>query len=126
MRSRHGRGGYALTLVVLFCTIFLALLAVAFRQTAALVRTASGEAQRVIRDTGSTQALARGLRLLETGNPPTDPYQCATIVNTATGPCSYTVTFTSAGQNAYTVQAAPTAAGDSVPTMPSVFVSSSH
>lgn len=122
MRIAPRRDGYALVLVVLFSALLLALLAVAYRQTAALYRTATGQAQRVIRDTGTTQALARGIRLLETGSPPSDPYRCATIVNTPTGPRSYTVTFASEGSNAFALQAAPTSAGDNPPSMPTVFL----
>ena len=75
------------------------------------------------RDEGSIQALARGLALLETGFPPSDPYMGGVIINTSTGPRSFTVTFASEGGNNWSVLSTPTAANENPPTMPSTFAS---
>lgn len=121
MRPGSQRGGYAMALALLFIVLFFGLWGVAYRQTAAALRAASAQSQRVVRDEGSTQALARGLTLLETGQPPSDPYACLTVVTTSSGPRPYTVTYTSEGPNAWAIHAAPAPPGDTAPAMPTVF-----
>jgi len=110
-----------MVIVLVFILLFLSLWGVAYRQTAAALRAESVEVNRVERDEGSTQAVARGLALLETGLPPSNPYVCGITVTTPTGPRAFTVTFTPEGSNNWSVQAAPTAAGTSPPPMPSTF-----
>jgi hypothetical protein len=122
---RSSRPGYALTLVMVFVVLFLMVLGVAYRQIASVLRVETVRVQQSQRDQGSTAAVASGLTLLETGLPPSDPYACAVTVNTAIGPCSYLVTFTSNGSGSWTVQAAPLPSGEQVPTMPSMFAPAS-
>lgn len=115
------RPGYAMMLVLVFIVVFLAVLGVAYRQTAAALRLESVRSQQVRRDEGSVHALARGVTLLETGLPPANPYLCAVTLNTSSGPRTYTVTFTSEGGTNWAVHAAPSAPGENSPPMPSTF-----
>ena len=73
------------------------------------------------RDEGSTAALARGVTLLETGAPPTDPYVCGVTIDTSLGPCDFTVTMSSEGADGWSVQLAPTQWPDSPQPMPPSF-----
>lgn len=87
------RRGYALLLVLLFNVLFLMLLGVAFRQMASALRVATINKEQVQRDGGVTCALARAMRMLETGRPPLGSdsyYQCYTTV----GSDFYLLTFT--------------------------------
>jgi hypothetical protein len=108
-------------LVVVFLALFLTLLGVASRQIGVAVRVDTVRTQRAQRDEGSLHAVARALTLLETGLPPSDPYVCEVTINTSIGVRSYTVTFSSVGDNQWSVRAAMTAPGETPPPMPSVF-----
>jgi hypothetical protein len=122
MRIRTPRRGYALLLVLVLVVLFSALWGVAYRQIAAAVRVEAVNVQQTQRDQGSTEAVAMGLTLLETGAPPLPwPYSCAVTLNTPAGPISYTVTFTSEGPSQWAVSAFPTAVGQSPPPMPATF-----
>jgi hypothetical protein len=119
------RKGYALLLVLAFVLLFAAVLAVAYSQIESTLRIDTVRTQQSRRDEGSVNAIARGLALLETGTPPSDPYSCEVTITTSTGARDYLVTFTSSGTNSWTVQAAPLAAGQSADAMPSTFFSDS-
>ena len=121
MRPTPPRRGYAMLLVVVFMVLFFALWSVAYHQMAADLRFEAVQAQRVLRDEGSTQALAQALALLETGLPPSQPYACGVTVNTSTGPRSFAVTFSLEGPNQWSVQAAPLQLGENPPPMPVTF-----
>jgi hypothetical protein len=112
-------------LVLVFLVLFLTLLGTAYRGVAAVLRVESVRALQLQRDEGSTQAVARALALLETGLPPTDPYECGVTIETSTGPCAFTVAFTlEQDQNqhkTYAVHAAPTATGETPQPMPETF-----
>ena len=122
MRPTSARAGYAMMLVLVFIVLFLSLLAVGYRQTATALRIESVRSQATQRDEGSIQALALALALLETGNPPSDPYVCGATIDTSTGAHSYTVTFTSEGTNNWSVNSAPTLPSDNPQPMPSSFL----
>ena len=122
MRQTAPRQGYATVLVLLFMVLFFSLWSVAYRHTAAALRFETVQAQRLTRDQGCSQALARALALLETDEPPSSPYVCGLTVNTLAGPQSITVTFTSDGSHLWSVNASPTAAGISPPPMPVTFI----
>ena len=121
MQRKTRRGGYAMLLVVGFLILFLALLGVAYSELAAAVRAQTVCALQIQRDEGSIHALAKGLALLETGLPPSNPYACGVTINTSTGPSSFTVIFTSTGTSSWSVNCVPTAPNDNPPPMPSTF-----
>jgi hypothetical protein len=122
-KSLSTRRGYALMLVLLSLTLFLALLGVTYRRLGSAVRVVSAQTVQRQGDEGSLQALARGLALLETGPPPTTPYVCGLTINTSDGPRAYTVTFTSEGGTNWSVHAARTPASESPLPMPDTFAS---
>ena len=115
------RHGYAMMLVLVFIVLFLSLWSVAYRHTAAALRIESGRSLAVQRDEGSLHALARGLALLETGYPPTDPYACGVTIETSSGPRSLTVTFESAEAENWSVSSRPTRPNENSPPMPDSF-----
>jgi hypothetical protein len=110
-----------MVIVLVFIVLFFSLWSVAYRQTAAALRVESVQSNRVVRDEGSTQAVARGLALLETGLPPSNPYACSVTVTTSSGPRSFTVTFTAEGPTQWSVQSVPAAPGMNLPPMPRMF-----
>ena len=122
MKRPHARSGYAMMLVLVFIVLFLGLLGVALRQTAAALRIESVRAMQIQRDEGSLHALARGLALLETGVPPADPYICGIDISTSSGLRSYTVTFESEGGENWAVRSTASDAGDVLQPMPASFI----
>jgi hypothetical protein len=110
-----------MTLVLIFVLLFVAILGVGWRRLGSSLRVQTIRAGQVQRDQGSVQALGLGLGLLETGSPPSNPYACTVNITTSQGVCSYTVTFTREGSNAWAVQSSPTAPGAKLPQMPATF-----
>jgi hypothetical protein len=121
MKREIKRPGYAMLLVLVFLILMTSLLALAYGQLASVLNNERVRAQQVQRDTGSTQAVASALALLETGFPPSSPYTCDVTINTSAGASSFTVIFTSQGANVWSVNSAPSVPGDGNPPMPSTF-----
>src|SRR5574340_5073 len=110
-KRRTARHGYAIMLTLFFIVLFLALLGVVWLRTASVLRIDTARTIQTQRDTGSIQALARALRLLEGGLPSASPYVCEVTPTSASGPHASTVTFTQTDQTQWTVHAAPKEAG---------------
>jgi hypothetical protein len=108
-------------LVFVFLVLFLMFLGMAYAQLTSALRIETAHAQQVVRDQGSIPAVARGLALLETGLPPSNPYVCAVTITGLTGARSFTVTFTLEGGNNWSVRAAPTVPNENPQPMPSTF-----
>ena len=121
MRKKHSRSGFAMMLVLVFIVLFLGLLGVALRQTAAALRIESVRIMQTERDEGSIHAVALGLTLLETGLPPADPYVCGVDITTSSGVRSFTVTFASEGVGQWSVKSVATGEGESPQPMPATF-----
>jgi hypothetical protein len=119
------RGGYALLIVLAFVLLFVLVLGVAYQQMQSALLVESVLLEEAQRDEGSVAAVARGVTLLETGLPPSDPYVCGVTIQTTTGPRDYVVTFTSNGSGAWTVEAAPEQPGQAPVPMPTAFFSDS-
>jgi Tfp pilus assembly protein PilX len=115
------RRGYALMLVLVFLVLFLMFLGVAYRQVGLLLRVESVRTLRTHRDEAATRALARAMSLLETGLPPANPYTCRVVIDTPSGPCPLTVTFTSDDGSTWLVRSAPGAPGQPAIPMPDTF-----
>lgn len=124
MRRPPCRRGYALMMVLFFIVLFLSLLGVAWRRMASAIRIASVHATQIQRDEGSIHALARAMRLLETGLPPSSTYTCGTTINTSHGQRRYTVAFTLLPDATWSVHSSPTPAGDNPSPMPDSFAPS--
>ena len=121
MRTTSTRSGFAMMLVLVFIVLFLTMLGVTLRETATALRVETIRIRQVQRDEGSVHALARGLALLETGLPPSDPYICGVAIDTSTGTRFFTVTFASEGGDNWSVQSEATPAGYSPAPMPATF-----
>ena len=121
MNAMPKRRGYAMVLVLVFIALMLSVYSVAYRHVAAAVRIEKVRTQLRQRNEGSVEALAQALTALETGLPPSDPYVCATAVETTTGTRSFTVTFTSQPGDSWSVHVAPTDPMDDPPPMPARF-----
>jgi hypothetical protein len=115
------RRGYALIIVIAFTMLLFSLSALVFRQLGTALRIEKARAAQTLRDEGSVPALARALRLLQSGSPPSDPYRCGVTIETSLGPRDYTVTMSSDDVTHWTIQVAPTQAGDTPDPMPSDF-----
>lgn len=114
MNRAGRRRGMALALVLVFVTMIAATAALAARRTVAVVRLNEGIARREADfDERSRRrlALAYGLALLETGDPPVaqgqQRYSCRAIITTADvpGELSYVLQFENAGDNRWRVSA---------------------
>jgi hypothetical protein len=121
MKRKPHRPGYAMLLVLAFLVMFFSVLSLAYSQLGSLIRAETARAQAVTRDAGCVPALARGLELLETGYPPTNPYVCGVSIDTPSGTRAFTVTFATQGAANWTVQAAPTPDNESPAPMPILF-----
>jgi hypothetical protein len=121
MKRAIKRPGYAMLLVLVFLIMMTSLLALAYGELASVLHIEMVRTQQIQRDSGSTQAVASALALLETGFPPTSPYTCDVTINTSTGASSFTVIFTSQGGNIWSVNSAPSVSGDGNPPMPTTF-----
>lgn len=120
-RCARPRSGYAMILVMVFVMLLLGLWSVAYRQLGSAVRLRAVGVQQLQRDEGCMQAAARGLALLETGTPATDPYTCVTTVYTSTGVHIYKVQFTLEGTSKWAIRANELPSGESYVSMPSSF-----
>jgi hypothetical protein len=121
MKIHRQRPGYAMLMVLLFLILTFSMMALACRQLESTLRAEAARAMQVQRDEVTVPALAKGLALLETGFPAFSPYTCGTSIATSNGTVSFTVTFTSQGNNTWSVVSTPTASGDNPPPMPSTF-----
>ena len=110
-----------MVLVLVFIALLLGFYSVAYRHVGAALRVETVRTLRQRRDQGSILAMARGLALLETGLPPTDPYVGAVLIGPPGEEVSYTVTFATGGENIWSVHAAPTVWPDDPEPMPASF-----
>lgn len=116
---KRDRRGYALASVMIFLGVMLTFIAIGQRQLSSALRLERARAEAEFRDEGALQALAQGLRLLETGLPPSDPYVCRTDITTSRGVLTFDVNFSSDGLNNWTVTVAP--GSTFTPDMPASF-----
>jgi len=121
MTARPPRRGYAMVLVLVFIALLLTFYSVAYRHVAAALRVETARTLQQERDEGSVHAVARGLTLLETGLPPSNPYVCKTTIGEYPDERAFTVTFTSAVEGIWSVHATPTECPDDPQPMPTSF-----
>jgi len=118
--SRSARRGYTMIVVLVFLTLMLSALAVTQRRLSSVLRVESGFVNAESRG-DRARAMGRALDVLWTGRPPSDPYICATIVQTSAGPISYTISYDQKGGKHWKVLVEPTAPGDDPPLLPTSF-----
>ncbi len=123
MRSvrRTSSRGYVLPAVILFLTIAFGIWAVVFRSCASVLRVEQARSHRATRTQWSVPATASALRLLETGNPPTSPYDCKLAITQDTQTKYFHLTYEQVTSTRYTVSVAPSDADDVAPDAPSTF-----
>ena len=115
------RGGYALPAVLLFVLLAFGAWAVLFRSCASVIRVEQARTLRDTRSTWSAPAAATGLRLLQTGTPPADPYVCKLAITQDSQTRYFLLTFTKIGESRWALAAAPTAADTEAPDCPASF-----
>ena len=121
MKTRPPRDGYAMVLVLVFLALMLTFYSVSYRHVATTLRAETVRTRQEQRDEGCIQALARGLTLLETGSPPSNPYTCAAVIGAPPDERSFTVSFTSETAGEWSLCAVPTEWPDQPELMPSSF-----
>ena len=121
MTRRQHRRGYALPAVMLFVLFAFGAWAVLFRSCASVIRVEQARTLRDTRTTWSAPAVADGLRLLQTGVPPADPYVCKLALTQDSQTRYFQLTFTQVGPTRWTVTAAPTDADNPAPDCPESF-----
>ena len=85
--------GSAMLLVLVLGVVSMAAWSLAFLTTRDLIRTEKLVQQRGTRAAGVTRGLAVGLRLMRTGLPPSDQYECITVFATDTEKLPVLLTF---------------------------------
>jgi hypothetical protein len=110
MSSRSHRSGHVLLGTMTFLILAMLAWLAAFSALSSNVRTARMFLLRQDHDHGAVRALAWGLALLETGDPPGSPYSCRATVDTNR---TYVMTFTLTPPNQASVSVRPATAGDS-------------
>jgi hypothetical protein len=113
------RRGHVLLGTITFLILAMLAWMVAFSSLSSSVRSARLFLLRQDRDHGAVRALAWGLALLETGNPPTSPYSCRATVDTGR---VFVITFTLVPENQATIAVRPATTADSaLPSAPTEF-----
>ena len=119
MKATSPRRGYAMVLVLVFIALMLTFYGVCHRHIGAGLRIERTRSLRRQLDEGSLRALARGLALLETGDPPSpapeNDYVCCTTIQTSAGEDDLKVTFTRVAEGRWSVCVEPGAYHVSMP-----------
>ena len=122
MRNRrHHRRGYVLPAVLLFLMISFGIWAVFFRSTASVVRIEQARVLRETRTVWDAPAVATGLRLLQTGLPPHDPYSCRVTLTNDSQTKYILLKFEKVAPVRWSITASPTTADDLSPDVPTTF-----
>ena len=144
MQDDRGQAGSAMVIAMLMMAVFSllggAFLTISLTESLIAARHAAGSNIAAVEAvmTGTTnaalcavrpcghhaereRAMGKALDVLWTGPPPSDPYVCATIVETSAGPISYTITYVRLGSKHWTVRVEPTSPGDDPSPLPSSF-----
>lgn len=117
------RSGLAMLLVLALILTVGATSATAFRYLAAAARSEHRIEEQDIYDTGALAVAARGLSLLETGQPPSIPYSCKTTAVVHGDVAYFRLTYSSDVAGEWQLDVIPTNASDTAPTMPTSFAS---
>jgi hypothetical protein len=107
--------------VLLFLAIAFGMWVVLFRSSGSILRVEQARVLRASRTQWSAPAMATALRLIETGTPPVDPYDCK-LALTQDGVTKYFhITFEQLAPTQYRVQVVPTTSDDAAIDCPSSF-----
>lgn len=115
------RNGYAMLAVLVFLAVTLVYVSLNQRRTAAILRVERARVELDDFDRGPKQAVAQALKVLETGLPPSNPYECALTVNTASGAHAYRLQFSSSVAGRWSLECSPLYGVTGLPVLPTVF-----
>jgi hypothetical protein len=105
--KRLHRRGYALLAVLIFLAVSLSFVAVNQRRLDAVLRVERASLLADDFSDGPVRATGLALALLESGLPPTNPYECGVRLTTAAGDRCFSVQFTSAAPGTWSVHVTP-------------------
>ena len=120
-RQHARRGGYVLPAAMFFLTVAFGMWAVLHRSAATVIRFEQARTLREGRNVFAAPAIAAGLRLLETGDPPADPYACKLPVTVDGQTRYFRLDYEQIAVGRWTVQASPTTIDDLAVDAPSSF-----
>jgi hypothetical protein len=120
-RRRHHHHGFVLPAVLLFLAVAFGMWAMLFRSSATVLRFEQARTLRAGRANFAAPAMATGLRLLETGVPPSDPYACKVTLELDGVTRYYRLGFEQIAPNRWTIDASPTTEDDITADAPATF-----
>jgi hypothetical protein len=124
IRSRRtNRHGYVLPAVLLFLAVSFGAWAIVYRGSSTAQRVEEARAHRDVRSTWLAPAVAQGLRLLESGDPPTDPYACKVSLTQDGQTREFVLTFEKVGGVRWTINCEVADPDDVSPDAPASFAS---
>lgn len=121
--SRRGRSrvGYAMPAVLVTLVMGFGMWALLYHGASESVNHQQARVLRAYRELWTAPAMARGLYLLETGDPPSSPYTCKVSV-TRDGVTQYfLLTYQNGSGTLWSVDCEPTTEDDPAPDAPSEF-----
>jgi hypothetical protein len=118
---RHRHRGYVLPAAMLFLAIAFGMWAILHRNAAMSIRFEQARVLRQGRNVFAAPAIAAGLRLIQTGNPPSDPYECKLPITVDEQTRFFRLKFTDISGGRWTVAATPTTVDDSAGDAPASF-----
>jgi hypothetical protein len=118
---RHRPRGYVLPAAMLFLAIAFGMWAILHRSAATAIRFEQARVLRHGRNAFAAPAIAAGLRLLETGDPPGDPYACKLPITVDDQTRYFRLTYEQVSSGRWTVHAMPTTVDDAADDAPASF-----
>ena len=120
-RHARRRGGYVLPAAMLFLTVAFGMWAVLHRSAATVIRFEQARTLREGRNVFAAPAIAAGLRLLETGDPPADPYECKLPITVDGQTRYFHLAYEQVAVGQWTLSATPTTVDDLTIDAPATF-----
>ena len=117
---KHQRG-YALPAVLMFLMLAFGVFAVIFRSSASSIRIEQARVLRQSRIEWTAPAIAQGLRLLETGAPPLENYQCIVTLTQGAQTKYFLLTFDHVSGTRWTLHCQPSPTNIGYPEAPATF-----
>ena len=107
---------------MLFLSFAFGAWAIFYHTSASAIRVEEARTERDTRSTWTAPAIAQGLRLLESGPPPSDPYSCKVTVASDSDTQYILLTYDQISTGRYKITAVPTTADNVAPSAPTSFL----
>jgi hypothetical protein len=107
--------------VIVILAVSLVFVSISQRRIGAILRVERAVLEKAEYTEGPVEAMAAALSLLETGFPPSNPYECAATVKNAGGDRTYAVSFKSRRSERWTISVTPVDDPGGLPPMPTTF-----